>query len=85
MEKGDVYTRVTQSIIRAIEAGAGIHEMPWHRTSGGGMPRNPVTNLQYHGVNAVALWASAIHSRVSPSALGNVSPVAGIRCSGEAG
>ena len=38
-ERQDVYTQVTNTIITAIEAGAGDWQMPWHRFNG-------VRNLQ---------------------------------------
>jgi antirestriction protein ArdC len=55
-----IYDAVTAQIVAAIEAGAGSCVMPWH----GGvvpmtMPRNAATEMPYHGVNVVALWAQA--------------------------
>jgi antirestriction protein ArdC len=51
---------VTDSIIAAIEAGAGEFIMPWH---GDGVaiakPQNAMTKMEYHGVNVLALWAQA--------------------------
>lgn len=56
----DVYRAVTDSIIAAIEAGAGEFVMPWH---GDGVaiakPQNALTQMEYHGVNVLALWAQA--------------------------
>lgn len=56
----DVYRSVTDSIIAAIEAGAGEFVMPWH---GNGVaiakPHNALTQMEYHGVNVLALWAQA--------------------------
>lgn len=56
----DVYRTVTDSIIAAIEAGAGEFIMPWH---GDGVaiakPQNALTQMEYHGVNVLALWAQA--------------------------
>jgi antirestriction protein ArdC len=56
----DVYRAVTDSIIAAIEAGAGEFIMPWH---GDGVaiakPQNALTKMEYHGVNVLALWAQA--------------------------
>ncbi|CAN5436625.1 zincin-like metallopeptidase domain-containing protein [soil metagenome] len=56
----DVYRAVTDSIIAAIEAGAGEFIMPWH---GDGVaiakPQNALTQMEYHGVNVLALWAQA--------------------------
>lgn len=56
----DVYRAVTDTIIAAIEAGAGKFTMPWHG-SGAGItkPQNAVTQMEYHGINILALWAEA--------------------------
>ena len=56
----DVYRAVTNNIITAIEAGAGEFVMPWH---GDGVaiakPQNALTQMEYHGINVIALWAQA--------------------------
>jgi len=57
----DVYQTVTESIITAIERGAGEFVMPWHG-SGISRPQNAFTRMEYHGINVVALWAQA-HER----------------------
>ena len=38
--KLDIYSRVTNEIINAIEAGATEFRMPWHTHAGAGRPRN---------------------------------------------
>ncbi len=58
--KTNVYEAVTAQIVAAIEKGAGSCVMPWH----GGivpvtMPLNALTDMPYHGVNVVSLWAQA--------------------------
>ncbi|MDP5361084.1 MAG: ArdC family protein, partial [Paracoccaceae bacterium] len=59
-ERQDVYTRVTNTIIAAIEAGAGDWQMPWHRSGQGlNRPINIDTTNAYRGINVVSLWASA--------------------------
>jgi antirestriction protein ArdC len=55
-ERGDVYSRVTTEIIRAIEAGVETWEMPWHRRAAAGLPRNPATGNSYRGINTLSLW-----------------------------
>ena len=58
----DIYQRVTDSIVAAIEAGAGKWQMPWHSGADGMAPVLPVnvaTGRPYRGVNTVVLWASA--------------------------
>ena len=57
--KRDIYQSITESIIAAIEAGAGTCVMPWHRKADAGMPRNPVTRNPYRGVNTLILWMTA--------------------------
>ena len=54
--KTDIYTKITNEIISAIESGAADFEMPWHRQAEAGLPRNPVTKKLYRGVNTLALW-----------------------------
>jgi antirestriction protein ArdC len=59
-ERIDVYQRVTDQIIAAIEAGAGDWRMPWHATGEAMMsPINAQSRKPYRGVNVVALWAAA--------------------------
>jgi antirestriction protein ArdC len=56
----DVYTQVTDTIISAIEAGAGHWDMPWHRHGvTHTRPMNALTGKRYRGVNVLALWAAA--------------------------
>ena len=53
----DVYQRVTNQIIEAIEQGADSWEMPWHRHPT--TPKNALTGKAYRGVNVLNLWATA--------------------------
>ena len=56
----DVYTQVTDTLIAAIEAGAGTWQMPWHRHGvAHTRPMNALTGKRYRGVNVLALWAAA--------------------------
>src|SRR5262245_28960185 len=59
-EKRDVYARVTDHIITAIENGVGTWRMPWH-TSGrfAFSPINATSKKAYRGINTVRLWAAA--------------------------
>ena len=57
--KSDVYTRVTEHIVRAIEQGVSTYEMLWHRRASAGLPRNPATGNSYRGINTVSLWADS--------------------------
>ena len=56
----DVYRRITDNIMAAIEAGPGVFRMPWHSIGPtGGRPVNALTGRPYRGVNVVTLWADA--------------------------
>jgi antirestriction protein ArdC len=59
-EKRDVYARVTDQIVTAIEQGVGSWRMPWH-TSGkfAFSPINVQSKKPYRGINTVCLWAAA--------------------------
>lgn len=63
----DVYTRVTNSIVSAIEQGAAGFKMPWHRSGLDVMPTNALTRKQYRGINLLSLWASGIINGYSSS------------------
>ena len=59
-ERVDVYQRVTDQIIQAIEAGADKWEMPWHSPETAfRYPVNIESGKQYRGVNILGLWASS--------------------------
>ena len=65
-ERGDIYSRITTSIIAAIEAGAGEFRMPWHHDgSSSSRPINVTSNKPYRGVNILALWAAATQAGYS--------------------
>jgi antirestriction protein ArdC len=58
--KPDVYQRITDQIVSAIEAGAGSVEMPWHRSGLANVrPTNALTGNAYQGVNIISLWAAS--------------------------
>jgi antirestriction protein ArdC len=56
-EQTDVYEKITNSIIEAIEAGCDKFEMPWHTF--GLLPSNATNHRRYRGINVLALWAAA--------------------------
>ncbi|TWB15545.1 antirestriction protein ArdC [Nitrospirillum amazonense] len=58
-DRQNVYTRVTDSIIAAIEAGAGDFRMPWHSQGDLARPLNVMSGKPYRGINTVALWVAA--------------------------
>lgn len=59
-EKPDVYRKVTDAIVNAIEQGATTWRMPWH-TSGkfAFSPINVTSHKPYRGINTLCLWAAA--------------------------
>src|ERR1017187_3286875 len=60
IEKQDVYRRVTDQIITAIENGVGNWKMPWHASGRDAFsPINVSSRKPYRGVNTLALWAAA--------------------------
>jgi antirestriction protein ArdC len=60
-QQKDIYQRITDQIVAAIERGAGAWRMPWHGTgeAGTARPVNAMSRRPYRGVNVLALWASA--------------------------
>jgi antirestriction protein ArdC len=55
--KLDIHQSITDSIIAAIEAGAGDVHMPWHRTGMSSLlPTNASTGNVYQGINVISLW-----------------------------
>lgn len=60
-DRPDIYRSITESIVAAIEAGAGAFVMPWHRGgTDNAKPENAYTRMEYHGVNVLTLWAAAV-------------------------
>lgn len=56
----DIYERVTNQIIAAIEAGAGNYRMPWHHDGSAiTTPVNIASTKTYRGINILSLWAAA--------------------------
>ena len=56
----DVYQRVTDAIVNAIEQGAGAYRMPWVvRQDKGFSPISVSTVKPYRGVNTLVLWAQS--------------------------
>ena len=69
-QDGNIYARITDEIVRAIEAGVESHVMPWHGRADGGMPTNVVRKKYYQGINVLMLWCMGMRR-------GYVSPVWG--------
>jgi antirestriction protein ArdC len=57
LSRRDVHCAITDKIVAAIEAGVDDYCMPWHQTVT--RPVNAFTGKNYHGVNVLALWATA--------------------------
>ena len=60
-KKFDLYQRVTDQIIEAIESSqADGFNLPWHRAGSNiFMPTNATTGNAYQGINTLSFWASA--------------------------
>ena len=59
-EKPDVYRKVTDAIVHAIEQGAGSYRMPWIvRQDKGFSPISISTVKPYRGINTLVLWAQS--------------------------
>lgn len=56
----ELHRRITEHIARAIEAGAGEYQMPWHSSGGKAVrsPHNPVGKYRYRGINILTLWCT---------------------------
>lgn len=58
--KTTIYETITQQIVAAIEEGAELYKMPWHRSRGDiTNPRNVSTSRSYRGLNIITLWMIA--------------------------
>lgn len=58
--KPTIYETITNQIVTAIEDGADLYKMPWHRSRNDiTNPRNVVTSRSYRGLNIVTLWMIA--------------------------
>jgi antirestriction protein ArdC len=55
----DIYEKVTQQIIEAMERGAGSYRMPWHVSGESFAPVNAVSRRPYRGINVLLLWLMA--------------------------
>lgn len=55
-----IYETITNQIVTAIEEGAGLYKMPWHRSrSDITNPQNMATKSSYRGLNIMTLWMIA--------------------------
>ena len=60
--RADVYTRITEEIIAAIEHGPGDWRAPWHHNGTSiARPSNLGSGKRYRGINTVALWVAAMN------------------------
>jgi hypothetical protein len=58
--KGTIYETITNQIVSAIEEGASLYRMPWHRSRTDiTNPRNADTRRSYRGFNIITLWMVA--------------------------
>ena len=62
--RADIYSRITDDIIAAIENGTGEWQMPWHHDGSSiARPRNIASDKFYRGINVLALWVAAHRAR----------------------
>lgn len=59
-DRGDIYQRVTDTIVAAIEAGAADWKMPWHVAASQGYPTNVISRKAYRGINVPMLWSAQV-------------------------
>jgi len=67
--KNDVYTRITDQIIEALEAGDRPWMRPWDAGHAGGRVSRPLRDngIPFAGINVIALWSSAVrHGFTAP-------------------
>lgn len=58
--RADVYSRITDQIAAAVEAGAVSCRMPWHHDgTATSRPINLASGKPYRGINVLVLWATA--------------------------
>lgn len=58
--KASIYETITNQIVAAIEEGAELYRMPWHRSRGDiSSPTNAASGRSYRGLNVITLWAVA--------------------------
>ena len=74
-EKKDIFERVTDQIVKAIEAGADSYRMPW-KTSGNfiSSPVNAVSKKAYRGINVLILANCTQPAKNVKSALESFTP-----------
>ncbi len=64
-DRADIYTRITQEIVAAIEGGttAALWKLPWHHDGSDlARPMNIASKNTYRGINVLALWVAAMKS-----------------------
>lgn len=59
MKLTDLYSSVTNTIIRDLERGAPPWVRPWKGSAGGFLPQNYATGRHYNGINICILWYEA--------------------------
>lgn len=58
--KQTIYETITNQIVSAIEEGAGLYKMPWHRARADiTNPMNMTSGRSYRGLNVITLWMIA--------------------------
>ena len=64
IESKDIFEKVTEQIVRAIEEGAATYKLPWKTSSQFlSSPINAVSKRPYRGINVLVLWLTAEENR----------------------
>ena len=78
-EKQDVYRKVTDAIVTAIESGIGQYRMPWTvRQDKGFSPLSVGSAKPYRGVNTLVLWAQSQSKGYSSALWGTYQQLQGL-------
>ena len=59
MAQVNIYDKVTQHIITALENNPGDFERPWHCAGGNMRPSNVKSGNTYNGINVLSLWVAS--------------------------
>lgn len=62
--RADVYTRVTETIIKLLEQGVKPWFCPWNARHAAGSPSRPLrfNGERYRGINVIMLWAASVEA-----------------------
>lgn len=79
-DRSDLFSSITEQIIKAIEAGTANYEMPWNTWASQSLPANIKTEKVYRGVNVLSLWGAALERGYSQNKWGTYRQWAELGC-----